>query len=204
MGSLARSCRHRISLLWLLLWAPMGDGLLGWESSCPRRLPGGSRLRGVPPRAAPSEPLRSLSVPAGRGRGRDPGWHPRGGGLSSPGSAKLLWGLHGLFPLPGALSWIHLDPASWHLAPALFLAFQGKKYPFSSFFLPAMTTAKYFYFRGSHALSPPHRLAPGVAGAAPVLPGWLCKAKPPAATSRLGQSPVPGVPYVGKWWERCV
>lgn len=86
-GSLARSCRHRISLLRLLLWAPMGDGLLGWESSCPRRLPGGSRLRGVPPRAAPSEPLRSLSAPAGRGRGRDPGWHPRGGGLFSPGSA---------------------------------------------------------------------------------------------------------------------
>lgn len=206
VDSLARSCRHRLSLLRPSLHTPMGEGLLGWESSHPHCLHGGSQ-HGAPQ----SSPQRGSLPQLGGDRAGTEGWHCGTWLVPVEWWVVLPWRSMGPssrrvsvgFPLPGALCWTHFDPANLACGSCALPAFSRQKSPFSSFFLPAMTTAKYFYFRGSHVL-PLHGLA---VRAVPALPGWLCKARPPAATSRLGQSPAPGVlspPSVGERLERCV
>lgn len=151
-----------------------------------------------------------LSASAGRGQGRDcgPPLAPVGWWVILP--RHSVWpssrGVSMGFALPGALSWTRLDPSIPACGSCTLTGFLRQKCLFSGFFLPAVTTAKYFYFRGS-CLLPLHRLAPGAVWAVPALPDWVCEAKPLAATSRLGQSPAPGVlsPLcVRERWERCV
>lgn len=158
-------------------------------------------LRGAPqssPQRASAQPLCPSQEGTGQGPRAGtvgPSWCPQGGGLSSPGAVcgRAPVGSPWAFPsLELSAGPISTQP-SWHVAPALFLAFQGKNAHFSSFFLPAMTAAKYFYFRGSRVLAPPS-LGPRSCRGSASFARLALQSQTPSSHIQAGTKSCPGCP----------
>ena len=178
--------------------------MLGWKSSRAHRLPRGSRPRGVPPQSTPQQASVQPLCPRREGMGQGPragmaagpSWHPWGGGLCSPGAAcgrapmGCPWAFPSLELSAGPVSIQH--PGTWLLRSSWL--FEAKKCPFSSFFLPAVTAAKYFILEEAVSCPPPIASPPELYEQRQLCQAGSAKPDTPAATSRLGLSPAPGVP----------